>query len=147
MRFALHQTIARYVLGFIYLFGAVDGVLEMGFGIYLTGESDLASFHGQLQHTLYFWGFLKLVEALGAISLLLNIKPAFGAALLAPITSVLCLFYVFDLHWYYAVVVLAVVHLIVLHAYRARYAPMFADYPTTRARQRVVTAPDAVIQR
>ncbi|SFW16145.1 MULTISPECIES: hypothetical protein [Luteibacter] len=132
MRLKWHQTIARYLLGILYVFGAVDGVLEMGFHIYLTGESELASFHGMLQHTAYFWVFLKGVEAIGGLSLVLNLKPAFGTAILAPITAVLCLFYAFDLHWYYALIVVGALHAILLHAYWPSYRMMFADYPMRR---------------
>ena len=133
MRLKWHQTIARYLLGILFIFGAVDGLLEMGFHIYLTGESDLSSFHGRLQHTAYFWIFLKGMEAIGGFSLVLNLKPAFGAAILAPITAVLCLFYAFDLHWYYALLVVGALQAILLHAYWPSYRMMFADYPMRRA--------------
>lgn len=129
MRLKWHQTVARYLLGIIFVFGAVDGVLELGFGIYMTGESNLSSFHGMLQHTIYFWAFLKLVEAVGGISLLLNLKPAFGTALLTPVSAVLCLFYAFDLHWYYAMAVVGVLNIVLLQAYWPSYRAMFLDYP------------------
>ncbi|KAF1007412.1 MAG: hypothetical protein GAK28_01754 [Luteibacter sp.] len=129
MRLKWHQTIARYFLGIIFVFGAVDGVLELGFGIYMTGESNLASFHGILQHTIYFWVFLKLIEAVGGISLLLNLKPTFGTALLTPVSAVLCLFYAFDLHWYYALAVVGGLNIVLLQAYWPSYRTMFIDYP------------------
>jgi cell division protein FtsW (lipid II flippase) len=129
----LYETVARYLLGIIYLFGAVDGVLALGFGIYLTGESTDGSFHDVLQHTVYFWAFMKLIEGIGAISLLLNIKPALGTALVTPISAVLCLFYVFDLQWYYAFTVVAVLNLVLLKAYWPSYRQLLDNYPMRRA--------------
>lgn len=120
----LYETAARYLLGIIYLFGAVDGALQIFYGIYLTGESADGSFHDVLQHTLYFWGLLKLVELIGALSLLANYKPALGVAMLTPISVVLCLYYVFELQWFYAFTVVAVLNLILVRAYWPRYRPM-----------------------
>lgn len=128
LKLKLHETIARYLLGVIYLFGAVDGALNICFGIYLTGESTDGSFHDVLQHTTFFWAFLKLVELIGALSLLLNYKPALGVALLTPISAVLCLFYIFELQWFYAFTVVAALNLIVLRAYWSSYRPMLAAY-------------------
>ncbi|MEQ1514795.1 MAG: hypothetical protein ABL934_19235 [Lysobacteraceae bacterium] len=124
-----YETIARYLLGIIYLFGAVDGVLDIFFDIYLTGESTDGSFHAVLQHTLYFWGFMKFIELVGAVSLLANFKPAFGLALLTPISAVLCLFYVFELQWYYAFTLVATLNLVLLRAYWDSYRPMLDAYP------------------
>lgn len=143
MRLKIYETIARYLLGIIYLFGAVDGFLALCFGIYLTGESTDASFHGVLQHTVYFWSFLKSIEFIGALSLLLNFKPALGTALLTPISSVLCLFYVFDLHWYYAFTLVAVLNLVLLKAYWPSFRHLLADYPMRRPHAAGMS-PDAV---
>src|SRR5579863_3013963 len=88
-----YETGARYLLGVIYLFGAIDGALFLLFGIYIHGKpSPEFVFLVTLQRTKYFWTFMKLVQFVGAISLLLNYKPALGNALLVPISSVLCLF-------------------------------------------------------
>lgn len=139
----LYETVARYMLGIIFLFGAVDGFLGLGFGIYLTGESNDGSFHAVLQHTVYFWAFLKFVEGIGAISLLFNIKPALGTGLLTPVSAVLCLFYVFDLQWYYAFAVVAVLNLVLLKAYWPSFRHLFRDYPMRRGKATLV-ASDAV---
>ena len=42
-----------------------------------------------LQNSGFFWPMLKTVNLLGALSLLLNIVPAFGLALLAPVIAVI----------------------------------------------------------
>jgi hypothetical protein len=129
MKLKLYETVARYLLGIIYLFGAVDGVLAIFFGMHITGKSNPASFHGVLQDTLFFWAFMKFIELVGALSLLLNYKPALGTALLTPISAVLCLFYVFDIHWYYAFTIVAVLNAVLLRAYWPSYRPMLDAYP------------------
>lgn len=129
MKLKLHETIARYLLGIIYLFGAIDGALAIFFGMHITGKSNPASFHGVLQDTLFFWAFMKFIELVGALSLLLNYKPALGTALLTPISAVLCLFYLFDIHWYYAFTVVAVLNAVLLRAYWSSYRPMLDAYP------------------
>jgi hypothetical protein len=129
MKLKLYETIARYLLGVIYLFGAVDGFLGIFFGIYMTGMPAECSFLGILKHTLFFWAFMKSIQLIGAISLLGNYKPALGVALLTPISSVLCLFYFFVLHWYYALTVVAVLNAILLRAYWPSYRALFTDYP------------------
>ena len=128
MKLNLFQNIARYLLGLIYLFGAVDGVGELFFDYYFTGESPVDTFHGALQHTTYFWAFLKFCELIGAISLLANYKPALGVAILTPISAVLCLFYAFDLHWYIALTLVGGLTLTLLWAYRSSYAGLWDDY-------------------
>ena len=125
----LYETIARYLLGIIYMFGAIDGVMEIFFDTYWTGESTDGSFHAVLQHTLYFWGFLKFIELVGGLSLLLNYKPALGVALLTPISAVLCLFYIFGLQWYYAFALVATLNLVLLRAYWDSYRPLLDAYP------------------
>lgn len=128
MKVNLYQTIARYLLGLIYLFGAADGVGELFFDFYFTGRSEPDTFHGALQSTTYFWAFLKLCEAVGAVSLLANYKPALGLAIVTPISAVLCLFYAFELHWYIALTVVGGLTLTLLWAYRNSYAPLLYDY-------------------
>lgn len=129
MKIKLYETIARYLLGVVYLFGAVDGVLAIFFGIYPRGEPAPGTFLGVLSHTMYFWVFLKFMELVGAISLLLNYKPALGTALMTPISAVLCLFYVFELQWYYAFTIVATLNLVLLRAYWSSYRPMLDAYP------------------
>lgn len=135
MKLKLYETIARYLLGIIYLFGAVDGFLSIFFGIYITGNPAECSFLGILKHTLFFWAFMKSIQLIGAISLLSNYKPALGVALLTPISSVLCLFYFFVLNWYYALTVVAVLNLVLLRAYWPSYRALFADYPMRAPKQ------------
>ena len=129
MKIKLYETIARYLLGVIYLFGAVDGALDMFYGIHLSGEPIPGSFLSVLSNTAYFWVFLKFMELIGAISLLANYKPALGTALMTPISVVLCLFYFFDLRWYYAFTIVAILNLVLLKAYWSSYRSMLDAYP------------------
>jgi hypothetical protein len=124
----LYETVARYLLGVIYLFGAVDGALGIFFHIFLTGEDTDCSFHAVLQHTLYFWAFLKSCELIGAVSLLANYKPALGLAVVTPISAVLCLFYAFELSWFVALGVVVGLTLVLFRAYWRSYAPLFDKY-------------------
>jgi hypothetical protein len=126
-----YETTARYVLGVIYLFGAVDGVLFLFFGIYMHGKPPAQyTFLLALQATTYFWAFMKLIQAVGAVSLLLNYKPALGTALLIPISSVLCLFYFFEFHPFIpAGMVIIASTLILSRAYAKTYVHLFDDYP------------------
>jgi hypothetical protein len=128
MKLKLYETIARYLLGIIYLFGAVDGALGLFFHIFITGEDTDCSFHAVLQHTPYFWVFMKSCELLGAISLLANYKPAAGLALVTPISAILCLFYAFELSWFYALIVVIALTVVLFRAYWPSYAPLFAKY-------------------
>jgi len=129
-----YDTTARYLLGAVYLFGAVDGALFLFFGIYMHGKPPAQyTFLLALQGATYFWAFLKLIQLAGAVSLLANYKPALGTALLIPVSSVLCLFYLFELPSFLflppfgAIIIVSTV--ILCRAYARSYAGLFDDYP------------------
>ena len=74
MRMKWYETTARYLLGAVYLFGAVDGALFLFFGIYMHGKPPAQyTFLLALQGATYFWAFLKLIQLAGAVSLLYRI--------------------------------------------------------------------------
>jgi hypothetical protein len=125
-----YETGARYLLGSIYLCGAIDGALFLLFGIYTHGKPPARyAFLLALQRTTYFWAFMKLIQLIGAISLLGNYKPALGVALLIPISSVLCLFYLFELPFFIPFGSIIVVTTIILcRAYSTSYARLLDDY-------------------
>jgi hypothetical protein len=82
-----------------------------------------------LQRATYFWAFMKLIQFLGAASLLLNYKPAFGVALLMPVSSVQCLFYLFELPSFIPFGSIIIISLITLcRAYSRSYARLFDNY-------------------
>ena len=127
-RLKWYETTARYVLGLIFLFGAVDGALYLLFGIYMHGKPREA-FLIALEEAKYFWVFLKLIQSFGAVSLLFNYKPALGVALLMPIASVMCLFYVFDYPRLILLGFIIAISMIVLcRAYYKSYAHIFDNY-------------------
>src|ERR1041384_5642357 len=61
-RLKWYETTARYILGVIFLFGAVDGALYLLFGIYMHGKPREA-FLIALEEAKYFWVFLKLIQS------------------------------------------------------------------------------------
>jgi hypothetical protein len=123
-----YETAARYVLGAIYLYGAIDGALYLFFGIYIHGRP-FNRFLITLQTTTYFWGYMKLIQLIGAVGLLTNYKPALSVALLVPVASVQCLFYVFEAPaWIPFGAVIVVVTAILGRAYAGSYVRLFDNY-------------------
>jgi hypothetical protein len=131
MRMKWYEIVAQYALGLIYLFGAVDGALFLFWGIYIHGKPpDSYVFLLTLQKTTYFWAFMKFIQLLGALSLLSNYKPALGVALLIPISSVLCLFYLFELPSFIPFgCVVVITTAILCRAYSRSYIHLLDDYP------------------
>jgi hypothetical protein len=83
--------------------------------------------------------FLKTIQAVGAFSMLANYKPALGNALLIPVSSVLCLFYFFELPSFIPTFGLLIIvsTIILTRAYAPSYVRLFDNYP---ARIRVPAA-------
>jgi hypothetical protein len=125
-----YETGARYLLGLIYLFGAIDGALFLLFGIYMHGKPpERFVFLLTLQRTTYFWAFMKLLQLIGSISLLTNYKPALGVAMLTPISSVLCLFYLFELPQFLPLgSIIAITTAVLCRAYARSYVRLLDDY-------------------
>jgi hypothetical protein len=127
-----YETTARYALAAVYLFGAFDGAMFLLFGIYIHGKpADKYTFLVTLQATTYFWAFLKIVQAVGAFSLLANYKPALGNALLIPVSSVLLMFYTFEVPIFLLTFgwVIVVSTIILTRAYASSYVRLLDDYP------------------
>jgi putative oxidoreductase len=140
MRLKWYETTARYILGAIYLFGAIDGALFLLFGMYIHGKPpEHLVFLITLQATTYFWVFLKSIQAIGAVSLLANYKPAFGNAVLLPVSSVLLLFYLFEGQRLLPTfgLFIFVSTIVLTRAYFPSYRHLFDNYP---ARSRVPAA-------
>jgi hypothetical protein len=135
-----YETAARYTLGAIFLFGAIDGAMFLLFGMYIHGKPpERYVFLLALQRTTYFWAFMKTIQLIGAASLLTNYKPALGVALLIPIASVLFLFYLFELRPFLPLGAVIVGSLIILcRAYSQSYARLFDDYAVQRRDDYVV---------
>jgi hypothetical protein len=125
-----YETGARYLLGAIFLYGAVDGALLLFFDIHIHGRPVRPfSFIATLQKTTYFWAFMKLIQLIASIGLLANYKPALSVALLLPIVSVQCLWYVFEGQAFIPVgVVLVTLTTILCRSYAKSYVHLFDDY-------------------
>lgn len=129
MRQILLVTVPRVLLGLLFLVSAVDGFWWLATGAHLihppTSERGLV-FEAGLQNAGFFWPLLKTVNLAGALSLLLNIVPAFGLALLAPVMMVIVLFHlVINPQGIPVAIILVVLGSLLVWAYRERYASLF----------------------
>ena len=121
-------TIPRILLGLIFLVSAVDGFWWLATGSHLihppTSERGLA-FEAALDNAGFFIPLMKVVDLLGALSLLLNIVPALGLALIAPIMAVIVLFHVtINPQGIPVAVILVVLGGLLVWAYRERYTAL-----------------------
>jgi len=128
MRNILLVTVPRVLLGLIFLVSAVDGFWWMATGNHLirppTSERGVA-FELALQNSGFFWPVLKTVNLAGAVSLILNIVPAFGLALLAPVMTVIVLFHLaINPQGLPVAIILVVLGGLLAWAYRERYAAL-----------------------
>ncbi len=128
MRNFLMVTLPRSVLGLLFLVSAADGFWWLATGAHLihppTSERGLA-FEAGLQNAGFFWPFLKAVNLAGAISLLFNVMPAFGLALIAPVMAVIVLFhFAINPAGIPMALILIVTGGLLVWAYRERYAAL-----------------------
>lgn len=124
-----YEKAARYFLGIWFLICAVDGWIFIFTGIHVTGEPK-GTFLPALVYTTYFWVFLKIVQSIGAVSLLSNYKPVLGLAIITPISSILCLLYIFEVPVFIPFAVLIVASTIILgRAYSKSLICLLDDYP------------------
>jgi len=129
MRNILLVTVPRVLLGLIFLVSAVDGFWWLATGAHLihppTSERGLV-FEQALDNAGFFIPLMKVVDLTGALSLILNIAPAFGLALIAPIMTVIVLFHlVINPQGLPIAIILVVLGGLLVWAYRDRYAALF----------------------
>jgi hypothetical protein len=122
-------TLPRILLGLIFLVSAVDGFWWLATGVRLihppTSERGEA-FELALMNAGFFWPLLKVVNLAGALSLLLNIAPAFGLALIAPVMTVIVGFhFAINPPGVPVAIILIVLGGLLVWAYRERYAALF----------------------
>lgn len=122
-------TAPRIVLGLLFLVSAIDGFWWMTSGQHLIHPPVTEQgrvFETALQNSGFFWPLLKTVNLLGALSLLLDIVPAFGLALIAPVMAVIVAFH-FTINpvGVPVAIILIVCGGLLAYAYRDRYAGMF----------------------
>jgi ABC-type sugar transport system permease subunit len=128
MKTVLLVTIPRILLGLLFLVSAIDGFWWLATGNHLihppTSARGLA-FEAALQESGFFWPLLKSVNLVGALSLLTNIAPALGLALIAPVMTVIVLFHlVINPQGIPVAVILVVLGGLLVWAYRGRYAAL-----------------------
>lgn len=121
-------TVPRILLGLIFLVSAADGFWWMATGNHLihppTSERGVA-FEVALQNSGFFWPLLKTVNLLGGLSLVTNIAPALGLALIAPVMAVIVLFHLaINPQGLPVAVILVVLGSLLVWAYRDRYAAL-----------------------
>lgn len=129
MRNILLVAMPRILLGLIFLVSAIDGFWWLATGSNIihppTSERGLV-FEAALQNSGFFWPFLKIVNLTGALSLILNIAPAFGLALIAPVMAVIVLFHLaINPQGLPVAIILVVLGSLLVWAYRERYAALF----------------------
>ncbi len=128
MNTILLVTIPRVLLGLIFLLSAVDGFYAMATGHRLihppvSPRGEL--FEQGLINAGFFWPFLKIVNLLGGLSLLFNIMPALGLALIAPVMAVIVLFHLtINPGGLPVALILVVTGGLLVYAYRDRYAAL-----------------------
>lgn len=122
-------TIPRVLLGLLFLVSAVDGFWWLATGTNLihppTSERGLA-FEAALQNSGFIWPMVKVVNLAGGLSLLLNLAPAFGLVLLAPIMTVIVFFHlVLNPQGIPVALIMTVLGLLLVFAYRDRFRALF----------------------
>ena len=122
-------TIPRVLLGVIFLISAVDGFWWLATGVNLihppTSPRGVV-FETALQDSGFFWPFLKAINLTGGLSLISNVAPAFGLALIAPVMAVIVLFhFAINPAGIPVAIILLVTGGLLVYAYRERYAALF----------------------
>lgn len=124
----LFVTIPRVLLGLIFLVSAIDGFYFFATGNRLIHPPVSArgeAFEQALMNAGFFWPLLKLVNFVGALSLLFNVMPALGLALIAPVMTVIVLFHVtINPPGLPVALILIATGGLLLYAYRDRYAAL-----------------------
>lgn len=124
----LYEKAARYFLGLWFGICAFDGWAFLFFDLHVFGEPQ-GLFFTSLMATTYFWVFLKILQTVGAFSLLFNYKPALGLVIVTPIATVLALFYFFEILRFVPFGILILVSIaILIRAYSESYMPLLKSY-------------------
>lgn len=96
MRNFLMVTLPRLALGLLFVVSATDGFWYLATGNHLihppVTELGLA-WERSLEQAKFFLPLMKGVNLIGGLMLLLNIAPALGLALIAPVMTVIVLFH------------------------------------------------------
>ena len=125
--FTVH--LPRTLLALIFLVSAADGFWFIATGghlIHPPTSPQGQAFEMALQDSGFFWPLLKAVNLTGALSLIANVAPAFGLALIAPVMAVIVLFHLtINPQGLPVAALLVVLGSLLVWAYRDRYAALF----------------------
>jgi|SRR3569833_567214 len=125
-------TIARVLLSLIYLTFGLDYFLHfVGHIINLPAAGDKAdNFFGALGAARYFFPFLKSIEVICGLFLLINRYTAFFLVAVFPITVNICVFHACMTPTYLPLgASMLLLNLFLLFAYRKYYSNMFTTKP------------------
>ena len=125
--------IARLLLGLIYLTFGLDYFLGfIGHIVNLPSAGGKAdAFFGALAATKYFFPFLKSIEIICALFLLIDRFTAFFLVAVLPITVNICVFHLCMTPTYLPLgASMLALNLFLLYAYRKYYMSLFAFKPT-----------------
>ena len=126
-------TVPRIVLGAIFASAALSYFWSIVFGWMLLPvpiTAQAMQFAGTIIKIGYLWPVMKAINLVAGLLLITNRAPAFGVALLLPVTVIIIWFQIFlnPLPVPMATVVLAVLcEVMLLRAYAGRYASMFIN--------------------
>jgi hypothetical protein len=124
----LFVTIPRVLLGLIFLVSAIDGFYFIATGNRLIHPPTSArgeAFEQALMNAGFFWPLLKTINLAGALSLIFNVMPALGLALIAPVMTVIVLFHLtINPPGVPVALILVVTGALLVYAYRERYAAL-----------------------
>ncbi|MEP0521943.1 MAG: hypothetical protein ABJO09_18095 [Hyphomicrobiales bacterium] len=139
----MFDILPRFLLGGIFLLGAIDGFAFILFGDHIihppTSVEGLA-LETALKEVGFFWPLMKSVELVGALLLLTNRAPALGLAILAPIMAVIVCFHAaLNPSGLPLAAILIVTGGLVLWTQRNRYADLFLPDAPTKQTQAVPT--------
>lgn len=128
MRNFLMVTLPRTALGLLFLVSAADGFWYLATGSHLihppVTEIGLA-WERSLEQAKFFLPLLKSVNLVGGLLLLLNIAPALGLALIAPVMTVIVLFHAeLNPQGIPVAAIVAVCGALLVFAYRGRYVAL-----------------------
>ncbi len=125
--------IARVLLALIYLTFGLDYFLDfISHIVNLPSAGDRANaFFGALAAAKYFFPFLKSIEIICGLFLLINRFTAFFLVAVFPITVNICVFHICMTPTYLPLgASMLVLNLFLLYAYRKYYISLFAFKPT-----------------
>ena len=122
--------ITRTLLGLIFLVFGLNFFLHF-IPMSSSPPGKAGAFEGGLFGSGYFFPFLKVIETIGGLFLIINRYTAFFLLALLPITVNICLFHAFLAPSGLPLGgLMLIIHLFLGYAYFKYYSPVFTSHPT-----------------